>query len=172
MVEYDNDGQLARDGFYKNGDRHGHFRRYEGGQLVVDETWKKGDMEDRQVRILTPEAEMVSIYDIIYMVPQGKKKVIIYLANGNKMTDFEGNEDLYRHIGNGRFSLVNQEARIMVATDHILGITFDDEGRETLKLDPRPDFSIFPDEDCKKMMHSLQLQRRTAENGGYFDFEQ
>ena len=170
MVEYDNDGLLARDGFYKNGDRHGHFHRYEGGQLVVDEIWKKGDMEDRLVRLLTPEPEMVSIYDILYMVPQGKKKVIIYLANGNKMTDFEGNEDLYRHIGDGRFSLVNQEARIMVATDHIIGITFDNEGRETLKLDPAADFSIFPDEDCKKMLHSLQLQKITSEQG-YFDFE-
>ncbi len=171
MVEYDNSGALVRDGFYQNGDRNGHFHRYEGGQTVVDEVWKRGDMTDRFVRILTPEPEMVSIYDILYMVPQGKKKVIIYLENGNKMTDYEGNEDLYRHIGNGRFSLVNQEARIMVATDHIMGITFDDEGRETLKLDPRPDFSIFPDEDCKKMLHSLQLQKRTMEDGGVFDFE-
>ena len=170
MVEYDNDGRLVRDGVYKNGDRDGHFRRYEG-ELVVDEIWKKGDMQDRFVRILTPEPEMVSIYDILYMVPQGKKKVIIYLANGNKMTDFESHEDLYRHIGNGRFSLVNQEARIMVATDNIVGLTFDNDGREILKLDPKPDISIFPDEDGKKMMHSLQLQKQTNEAGGYFDFE-
>ena len=40
-----------------------------------------------------------------------------------------------------------------------------------LWVDPKPDFSIFPDEDCKKMMHSLQLQKRTQEEGGFFDFE-
>ena len=47
----------------------------------------------------------------------------------------------------------------------------DSEGREILSLDPRPDFDVFPDQDCMKMLKSLQLQKQTQEGGGFFDFE-
>ena len=171
MEEYNNEGELVRDGYYNDNDRHGHFHRYEGGQVVVNETWKNGDMKDREIRLLTPDAQMVSVFDITCMIPQGKKKVIVYFTNGNKVTDFEASDDLYRHVGNGRFSLANKEARIMVATDLIVGLTRDREGREILRLDPMPDISIFPDEDCHKLLHSLQLQQQTIEQGGVFDFK-
>ena len=105
------------------------------------------------------------------MAPQGKKKTIVYLHDGTKLVDQEAAELLYGHVGNDRFSLANKEARIMVATDLIVGTTRDREGREILNLDPRPDFDVYPDEDCLKMLHSLQLQRQTLEGGGRFDFE-
>ena len=58
----------------------------------------------------------------------------------------------------------------MVATDLIVGTTRDSEGREILALDPKPDFDIFPDEDCKKLLESLKLEQKTIEADGVFDF--
>ena len=171
LVEYGEDGQLVREGEYVNGDRHGHFRYYENGKKVVDETWRTGIMRDRTVRLMVPEEMYVSIYDIYYMAPQGKSKTIVYLHDGTKLVDLEEAERLYAHVGDGRFTLANKEARIMVATDLIVGTTRDSEGREVLSLDPKPDFDVFPDEDCMKMLHSLKLQQQTIDAGGSFDFE-
>lgn len=171
LVEYGEDGQLVREGEYVNGDRHGHFRYYENGKKVVDEIWRTGIMRDRTVRLMVPEEMYVSIYDIYYMAPQGKSKTIVYLHDGTKLVDLEEAERLYAHVGDGRFTLANKEARIMVATDLIVGTTRDSEGREVLSLDPKPDFDVFPDEDCMKMLHSLKLQQQTIDAGGSFDFE-
>lgn len=171
MVEYGEDQKMVREGNYVAGEREGHFKYYENGQLTVDETWRKGIMRDREVRLLLPEERFVSIFDINYMFPQGKNKVIVYLTDGTKLTDQEPNEILYSRTGDGRFSLANKEARIMVATDLIVGTTHDSEGREVLSLDPKPDFDIFPDEDCMKLLKSLNLQKQTLDAGGTFDFE-
>jgi len=171
LVEYNDAQQLVREGHYKGGERHGHWKYYEAEKMVVDETWSMGRLRDRQVRLLLPEERFVSIFDINYMAPQGKHKTIVYLSNGTKLTDLENAEILYGHIGSERFTLANKEARIMVATDLIVGTTFDREGREILSLDPRPDFDVFPDEDCMHMLHSLKLQKMTLENGGSFDFD-
>ena len=162
---------MVREGHYVNGDRDGHFIYYESGKRVVDETWRAGVMRDKQVRLLVPEEMFVSIYDIYYMAPQGKNKTVVYLHDGTKLVDQEESERLYAHVGDGRFTLANKEARIMVATDLIVGTTHDSEGREILSLDPKPDFDIFPDEDCMKMLHSLKLHQQTIEAGGSFDFE-
>lgn len=171
LREYDDNGQLIRQGHYTDNERNGHFKTFEGGRVVVDETWVMGLMKDKQVRLLLPEETMVSIYDINYMFPQGKKQVAVYLTNGNKLTDLEEAENLYRHVGDGRFSLVNKEQRIMVATDLIVGTTKDSEGREILDLDPKPDFDVFPDEDCMHLLKSLKMQQQTTDAGGTFDFE-
>lgn len=171
LKEYDDDGRLVQEGHFTHNERDGHFKRYEDNQMVVDETWRMGVMADRQVRLLSPDAWMVSVFDINYLLPQGKKQVVVYLTNGNKVTDMEEAERLYHHIGDGRFSLVNKEQRIMVATDLIVGTTKDDEGREILDLDPKPDFDIFPDEDCLKLLRSLRLQQQTNDAGGTFDFD-
>lgn len=170
LTEYNEAQELVREGHYKDGERNGHYKYFEEGHMTVDEIWRMGAMKDRMVRLLLPEERYVSVYDINYMIPQGKKQTIVYLTDGTKLTDFEGSEVLYRHIGDGRFSLANREARIMVATDLIVGTTLDREGREILQLDPKPDFDIFPDDDCKRMMRSLNLQRQTQENGGQFIF--
>lgn len=171
LVEYNDAQQLVREGYYTKGERNGHWKYYENGEMVVDETWRMGDLRDREVRLLLPEERFVSIYDINYMAPQGKHKTIVYLSNGTKLTDLEAAEVLYGRIGGERFSLANKEARIMVATNLIIGTTFDSEGRIILDLDPRPDFKVFPDDDCMKMLHSLELQKKTLEGGGVFDFE-
>ena len=171
LVEYNDNQLLVREGHYTNGERHGSWKYYDRGELVVDETWVMGIMRDRKVRLLVPEKRFVSIFDIDYIAPQGNNKTIIYLSDGTKLINMEGTEVLYGRIGNDRFTLANREARIMVATDLIVGTTRDREGREILNLKPRPDFDVFPDEDCLKMLHSLQLHQQTIEDGGMFDFD-
>ena len=171
MVEYDDNGYLVREGHYVNGDRQGAFLYYEDGQKVVEETWSKGVLRDKLVRLKVPEEMFVSVNDINFMVPQGKNKTLVYLPDGTKLLDEEEPERLYDHVGDGRFTLANKEARIMVATELIVGTTRDSEGREILSLDPMPDFVIYPDEDCVKMLKSLQMQKETIDAGGQFDFD-
>ena len=171
LEEYNDQQQLVREGHYTGGERNGAWRYYEQGQMVVDETWSMGRLRDRRVRLLLPEERFVSIFDILYMAPQGNKKTLVYLPDGTKLVHHEPAEMLYGRIGNDRFTLANKEGRIMVATELIVGTTRDNEGREILNLNPRPDFDVYPDDDCMKMLHSLQLQRQTLEGGGVFDFE-
>lgn len=172
LVEYNDGQQMVREGFYVKGERDGLWSYFENGSCVKRETWTKGTLRDRQVRLLLPEETFVSIYDILYMAPMGKKNTIVYQPDGSSIVDLEPAEVLYGRVGNERFTLANQESRIMVATELIVGTTRDSEGREILSLDPAPDFSIFPDEDCMKMLKSLKMQQQTREAGGAFDFEQ
>ncbi len=171
LVEYNDAQQLVREGFYTKGERNGTWKYYDKGQLVVEEDWTMGRLRDRRVRLLLPEERFVSIFDIDYMAPQGNSKTVVYLQNHRKLIHHEGTDVLYGRIGNDRFTLANKEARIMVATDLIVGTTLDREGREILNLDPRPDFDVFPDDDCMKMLHSMQLHQQTIEGGGAFDFD-
>ncbi|MCQ2294666.1 MAG: hypothetical protein MJZ67_03335 [Bacteroidales bacterium] len=171
LVEYNNQQQLVREGHYTKGERNGSWSYYEDGQLVIRERWSMGSMRDREVRLLLPEERFVSIYDMNYLAPQGKKKTIVYLSNGTKLVDNEPAELVFGHVGSDRFTLANKESRIMVATDLIVGTTRDNQGREILSLDPNPDFSIFPDEDCMKLLRSLKLHQQTESNGGEFDFD-
>ena len=171
LVEYNDLQQLVREGHYTKGERNGSWKYYDKGQLVVDESWTMGQLRDRRVRLLLPEEQFVSIFDINYMVPQGNNKTIVYLPDGTKLVDHESSEVLYGRVGNDRFTLANHEARIMVATDLIVGTTRDSEGREILSLNPTPDFHVYPDDDCMRMLHSLQLHRQTIEDGGVFDFD-
>lgn len=158
LVEYDDNNQLVREGHYKNGFKHGSYKFFEDGKLVIDETWNDGFLRDRRVRLLLPEERFVSIYDIAYMVPQGKNKVIVYLEDNTKLIDQEEADVLYDRVGNELFGMVNHKGRIMVATRMINGITHDSEGREILDLDPKPDFVIFPDEDCMRLVRSKKYQ--------------
>lgn len=172
LVEYNDNQELVREGFYTQGERNGTWSYYESGKVVVRERWTMGTMRDREIRLLLPEERFVSIYDINYLAAQGKKKTIIYMNGGTKLTDMEPAEVVFGRIGSELFTLANRENRIMVATKMIVGTTRDSEGREILSLDPMPDFSVFPDEDCIKMLKSLKLQKQTEEAGGAFDFEQ
>ena len=171
LVEYNDAQQLVREGFYTKGERNGTWKYYDKGQLVVEEDWKMGNLLDRRVRLLLPEERFVSIFNIYFMAPQGNSKSIVYLSNGTKLLHHEGTDVLYGRVGGDRFTLANKEARIMVATDLIVGTTRDREGREILNLDPRPDFDVFPDDDCMKMLHSMLLHQQTIEDGGMFDFD-
>jgi len=170
LAEFDDNLKPAREATYTNGEMNGHNKYYEDGALTIDETWVTGVRTDRRIRLLLPEERFVSIYDINYLVAQGKQKVIVYMASGDKLTDYETSDAVFAHVGDGRFSFANKEARIMVATDLIDGTTEDNEGREILLLDPKPDFVVYPDEDCMRLIKSLRYQRATEEEGG-FDFE-
>lgn len=157
LTEYDNNGQLVREGFYINGRKDGQYKYFENNQLTVDETWKDGYMLDRKVRFLFPEETFVSIYNIAYLVPQGKR-LLVYMKDGSKKSCNESADAVYARIGDEMFSCANKKNRIMVSNTSVKGFTTDNEGREILKLDPQPDFTIFPDEDCKKMVQSRRHQ--------------
>ena len=171
LVEYNDAEQLVREGHYTKGERNGQWKYYEKGEFTVDESWSMGTLRDRKVRLLLPEERFVSIYDINYMAPLGEKKTVVYLSNGTKLIDIENCGLLYGRIGSERFSLANRTNRVMVATNLIVGTTLDNEGRVILDLDPRPDFVIYPDDDCMKLLKSLQYKKQTLEGGGQFDFE-
>lgn len=151
LVAYEK-GQMTREGFYRNGVKNGSYKYFEEGRLAIDENWVDGILIDRSILVMVPDAEYVSVYNIAYFVPQGKEKVVIYMKDGSKMVAQESADAIYGRIGNELFGCANAKGRIMVATSCVKGLTHDSEGREILDLDPQPDFAIFPDDDCKKMI--------------------
>ena len=158
LVEYDDNGLLIREGFYKDGFRHGAYRFFEDRHLVVDETWNHGTLSDRRVRLLTPDTEFVSVRDIACLAPQGKAKTVVYLKDGTKKVSRESSEALYDRLGSEFFAFANHKSRILVAMSCVQGVSKDSEGREVLILEPQPDFAIFPDEDGLKMVRSRQYE--------------
>ena len=158
LVEYDDNGLLIREGFYKDGFRHGAYRFFEDNHLTIDETWNHGTLSDRRVRLLTPDTEFVSIFDIACLAPQGKAKVVVYLKDGSKRVSHESSEALYDRLGSEHFAYANRKSRILVAMNCVQGSSKDAEGRDILILEPQPDFVIFPDEDGLKMVRSRQYE--------------
>ena len=156
LVEFDDQGKMAREGYYEKGLKHGTYRYFEDGRLAVDERWHHGMMSDRKILLLTPEAQFVSIYDIACLAAQGKGRVIVLLNDGTRLTAQESADVVYDRLGNERFTLANRKSRILVARDNVQGIGRDKEGRDILLMDPQPDFAIFPDEDCVKMVNAKQ----------------
>ncbi|MBR1799142.1 MAG: hypothetical protein IJ761_04505 [Bacteroidales bacterium] len=158
LVEYDEHNKLTREGFYEDGYKHGSYRYYENGDLTIDEQWQHGMMLDRRIRLLLPEAEFVSIHDIVCIVPQGKNRVIFYLSDGSKKVSRENPDLVFERIGNELFATANSKSRIVVATHNVQGLGADNEGREILLLDPQPDINIYPDEDGLKMVQSRSYE--------------
>lgn len=154
LVEYDDDGMLVREGNYRDGLKHGTYRYYEQGNMTVDERWQHGALADRRIRLLLPQEEFVSIFDIACLAPQGKNKVSITLNDGTKRLTLESADLVYERIGDELFDCANRKSRIMVARRAVQGLGKDAEGRDILLLDPQPDFAIFPDEDGLKMVRS------------------
>ena len=154
LVEYDDDGMLVREGNYRDGFKHGSYRYYERGKLTVDERWQHGTLADRRIRLLLPQEEFVSVFDIICLAPQGKNKVSITLSDGTKRLTLESADLVYERIGDELFDCANRKSRIMVARRAVQGLDKDADGRNILLLDPQPDFVIFPDEDGIKMVRS------------------
>lgn len=159
LVEYDDQGQLAREGYYQNGLKHGTYRFFENGRLAVDERWNHGMMSDRKILLLTPEAQFVSIFDIAALAAQGKNRVVVVLTDGTKVVAQESADVVYDRLGNERFTLANRKSRILVARDAVQRIGKDNEGREVLLMEPQPDFAIFPDEDCIKMVNAKKYEQ-------------
>lgn len=161
LVEYDDRGALAREGYYQNGLKHGTYRFFEHGRLTVDERWNHGILSDRKILLLAPEAQFTSIYDIACLAAQGKNRVVVVLTDGTKLIAQESADVVYDRLGNERFTLANRKSRIMVAREAAQRIGKDKEGREILIMEPQPDFAIFPDEDCIKMVNAKQYDEHS-----------
>ncbi len=162
LVEYDEQGLLCRDGNYLNGLKHGKYRYYEQGKLTIDERWEHGMMLDRQIRLLLPAEEFLSIHDIVCLAPMGKNKVTILLRDGTTKVTQESADLVYERIGDELFDCANRKSRILVARQHVQGLGKDAEGRDILLLDPQPDYTIFPDEDGIKMVRSRHFDDEPA----------
>lgn len=158
LVEYGEKGELVREGHYADGSRHGSYRYYENGRMTIDETWDRGVLSDRKVLILQPEPTYVSIFKIACLVPKGKQQVTLYTRKGESVLTYEPAEDLYARIGNESFTLANRESRVMIASDCVMGLKKDSDGRDILDTEPELPVTIYPDEDCKKMVESLQRE--------------
>ena len=158
VKEYDDQGLMVREGHYVAGSKHGSYKYFEGGRLAIDETWNDGILADRKVLVLQPEPAYVSIFKILCMVPMGKDKVVIYTKNGESVTTYEPSDVLYHRTGNEYFTSASRKDRIMVATDCVMGLKKDAEDRDVLDTEPELSFDIFPDEDCLKMIQSLQRE--------------
>lgn len=158
VAEYDEQGAIVSEGNYANGNKHGSYRYYEGGRMTVDETWERGILSDRKVLVMQPEATYVSIFKIACMVPKGKQQVTVYTRSGETVNTYEPAENLYARIGSETFTLANREGQIMIATDCVMGLKKDAEGRDILDVEPNLPIDIFPDEDCLKMVKSLQRE--------------
>lgn len=158
LVEYDDNGRLAREGFYANGLKHGDNKYYEDGILTVREHWNHGIMTDREIRLLCPEERFVSIFEMACLAAQGKAKTVVLLRDGTRLVAHESSDLVFNRAGDELFALANRKSRIMVARKCIQGISQDNEGRDILLLEPQPDFAIFPDEDALKMVNALKYQ--------------
>lgn len=158
LVEYDDNGHIVREGKYAGGLKHGANRYFENEVLTIDERWNHGMLLDRRVRLLTPEEEYVSVHEMACLAPQGKNRVVVVLKDGTKKVARESADDVYDRLGNEFFAYANRKSRILVATSCVQGVSKDADGREVLLLEPQPDFAIFPDEDCLKMVRSVQYQ--------------
>lgn len=150
--------ELIREGHYLNGSKHGSYKYFENKRLAVDEDWDHGMMTDRRVLVMQPTPAYVSIHKILAMVPQGKNKVIVYTKNGEAVTTEEPAEQLYARTGSEYFTLTNVKQRIMVATESVMGLKKDSEGRDILDLEPEISLDLYPDDDCLKMIQSLQRE--------------
>jgi len=158
VVEYGEQNEMISEGHYVDGSRHGSYRYYENGRMSVDETWDRGVLTDRKVLVLQPEAAYVSIFKIACLVPKGKQQVTVYTRSGETVLTYEPYENLYARIGNETFTLANREGHIMISTDCVMGLKKDAEGRDVLDTEPALPIDIYPDEDCKKMVKSLQRE--------------
>ena len=155
LKEYDNSGRLTRDCNYKNGMKDGVSKYYENGNLTIDESWQNGALADRKILLHSPSPRWQSVFGIAYMVPR-TNGTLVYLNNGEKLTCSEQCETLNERVGHEMFVMIDKKSRVMSNIGNISGIKSDAEGRATLDLDPQPPFTIFPDEDCIKMVKSLK----------------
>lgn len=158
LVEYDDDGQLVREGNYSGGLKHGDYKYLEKGVVTIRERWNFGSLNDRFILLPCPDSRYISIYDIACMAAQGKNKVAVLLRDGTRLTANELPDIVFARAGDELFALANRKSRISVARSCIQGIGKDSDGRSILLLEPQPDFAIFPDDDAVKMVQSLRYE--------------
>ncbi|MBO4308094.1 MAG: hypothetical protein J5848_07280 [Bacteroidales bacterium] len=156
LVEYDDNGRLCREGFYKDGQKDGIYRYYEEGIMTVDEKWVNGALADRKILLHAPQDKWISIFSIAYYMPKGSNGSIVYLNDGSKLNCTEQLDIISNRIGSESFVIVDKRNRVISSISSINGIKLDNEGRKILDLSPTPPFTIFPDEECIRMVESLQ----------------
>ncbi len=156
LVEYDGSGHLVREGFYKDGAKNGSYRYYENGNRTVDETWQDGTLAERKIALHTPAEIWQSVFGIAYFMPTGNSGVRVYLNDGSKLNCNDPVDVINERVGHETFVLIDRKSRLMANIGSIVGIEKDSEGRETLELLPKPPFTVFPDEECIKMVRSLK----------------
>lgn len=141
LVELDEQGRLAREGYYLNGDKHGSYRYFEQGTLTINEHWQKGTLLSREILLSCPEPRYVPVDAIAYFFPKGSAHTIVFLKDGSKLNADEDVELIsYRLRQSDNFTLVDKKNRISINTTCILGLTQDAEGRTTLSMEPQPSF--------------------------------
>ena len=156
LVEYDGEGRMVREGFYKNGAKSGSYRYYENGTRTVDETWQDGTLADRKVLLHTPVERWQSVFGIAYFIPKGTTGTTVYLNDGSKLACIESPDLINERVGRDLFVVIDRKNRVMSNIGSIVDIVKDSDGREVLELSPKPSFTIFPDEECIKMVRSLK----------------
>lgn len=154
LLEYDEGGKLCREGHYTNGNKNGTYKYYENGVLAVDEVWTDGSLSSRKILITAPEKQYIDAADIAYLLPV-QKEVALYRMDGSMLKCKDDISQLTDRIGLDNFILIDAKRLIIANISCIKGITHDAEGREVLALDPKPDFEVFPDDECKKMVESI-----------------
>ena len=156
LSEFDDNGKLVREGFYKDGAKHGTNRLYENGLCTVDEKWQEGTLVDRKILLNCPKESMISVFDIAYVTPKGSKGTNVYLNDGKRLACIESIDVINNRIGSDQFLLVDRKNQVIANRNSINGIKKSSDGRDILDLSPTPPFTIFPDEECTKMIRSLQ----------------
>ena len=158
LVEYDGQGRLVSDGNYLNGAKHGRYRRFENGRCTVDESWQNGTLADRKILLNCPAERWQSIYGIAYYMPKGKSATgtIVYLNDGTKLVCTDTPDAINERVGRNQFVIIDRKAQLMSNIGSIIDITKDGDGRAILELQPKPPFTVFPDEECLKMVRSLK----------------
>lgn len=165
LVEHDANGRLVREGHYKDGQKDGSYRYYEQGVCTIDETWSKGTLSDRRILLHAPSEQWVSIFNIAYFMPKGSTatSTLVYLNDGRKLTCSDSFDDVNGRVGHDIFVIVDRKASLLANPSNIIGTEKDADGRETLILTPKPAFTIYPDEECAKMLRSLQRKDQLDE---------
>lgn len=158
LVEYDGQGRLVSDGNYLNGAKHGRYRRFENGRCTVDESWQNGTLADRKILLNCPAERWQSIYGIAYYMPKGKSATgtIVYLNDGTKLVCTDTPDAINERVGRNQFVIIDRKAQLMSNIGSIIDITKDGDGRAILELQPKPPFTVFPDEECLKLVRSLK----------------
>ena len=140
---------------YTDGLKNGRNTLYENGVMTVNENWTKGFLSERKIMLSCPSEKWVSIYNIAYYMPKGSNGTNVYLNDGTRLVCSESPDLIGQRIDDNHFVVVDRKSRLVVNTNNIEGIEKDDDGRDVLKLTPTPPFSIFPDDECKKMIRSI-----------------
>ena len=157
LTEYDGQGHLVRDGQYKDGVKNGPYRYYENGNRTVDESWQDGTLADRKILIHTAAGEeWQSVFGIAYFLPKGQSGTLIYLNDGSKKSCTDPIDIINERVGHETFVIIDRKSRVMANIGTIIGINKDSDGREILDLEPKPPFTIFPDDECIKLVRSLK----------------